>query len=163
MEATQRIPTLRLIGIILLLWAYGMNVHGVIGAWREAHLTPEQAASEHLREMARRPQTDMSATGHTSSQPGLTTTGVLLLGLMLAVGVGLALFPVRHGAWYGVWATLIVWIAIAGPRLLSDPRCWQVLDLNRHGCHTFMLSLAIGAAGMACCAVAQRQPPVAGA
>lgn len=160
--ATQRIPTLRLIGIILLLWAYGMNVHGVIGAWHEAHLTPEQAAREHLQEMARHPETDMSETGHTSSRPGLTTAGVALLGLMLAVGMVVALFPVRHGAWYGVWATLIVWVAIAGPRLASDPRCWQVLDPNKHGCHTFMLSLAIAVAGMVCCGIAQK-PRTAGA
>jgi hypothetical protein len=50
----------------------------------------------------------------------------------------------------------VVWITIAGPRFLSDRRCWQVLDPNKHGCHTFVGSLLIAVAGMVMCALAQR-------
>jgi hypothetical protein len=142
-------PRLRIIGIVLLLWAYGMNVHGVMGAWHEAHLSPEQAAREHLEEMSQDPGMDM----HAASAPA-SSARIVLTAVMLAAGVLLALFPIRQGAWYGVWGTLIVWIALAGPRILNDPRCWQVLDPNKHGCHTFMLSVVIAVAGMVCCAVA---------
>jgi hypothetical protein len=150
-------PTLRIIGMVLLLWAYGMNVHGVLGAWHEAHLSPEQAAREHLEEMAKNPgssnpKMDMSA----ASAAPASTLRIVLTAVMLVAGALLALFPIRQGAWYGVWGTLIVWIAIAGPRILNDPRCWQVLDPNKHGCHTFMLSVLIAVAGMVCCAVAGR-------
>ena len=150
----QTLPTLRIIGIVLLLWAYGMNVHGVIGAWHEARLSPEQAAREHLEEMAKNPNMQMSPSAPVS------TLRIVLTAVMMLAGVLLALFPIRQGAWYGVWGTLIVWLAIAGPRILNDPRCWQVLDPNKHGCHTFMLSVLIAVAGMVCCAVAGRGQPV---
>ena len=151
---------LRLIGMVLLLWAYGMNVHGVMGAWHEAHLSPEAAAREHLEEMAR---------NHSSSNPGMqmnpaapaSTLRIVLTAVMLVAGVLLALIPIRRGDWYGVWGTLIVWIAIAGPRILNDPRCWQVLDPNKHGCHTFMLSVVIAVAGLVL-AWLGRRPVVSG-
>ena len=156
----QTMPTLRIVGIVLLLWAYGMNVHSVIGAWQDLHQSPEAAAAEHRKMMQQQsssahPEMDMSAASG-QTRPVLTTTGVLLTGGMLVAGVLLALFPVRLGAWYGVWATVVVWIAIAGPRIMNDRRCWQVLDPNKHGCHTFMASLAIAVAGMVCCALAQK-------
>src|SRR5438046_2972162 len=100
----ERIPTLRLLGIILLLWAYGMNVHGVLGAWQEAHRTPEQAAREHLEEMQKHP--DMAV--HAPPGPELSNTGIVLLGVMLAASVVIALVPIRRGEWYGVWATVVV-------------------------------------------------------
>ena len=133
---------LRLVGIILLLWAYGMNVHGVLGAWHEARMSPEQAAREHLEAMARNPKMDMPASAPVS------TAGIVLTTVLLLAGVLLAVIPIRRGDWYGVWATLVVWLAIAGPRIARDPRCWQVLDPNKHGCHTFMLSVVIAVAGM---------------
>src|SRR3954462_7004879 len=127
MQATkERIPTLRLLGIILLLWAYGMNVHGVLGAWQEAHRTPEQAAREHLEEMQKHP--DMRV--HAPQGPELSNTGMVLLGVLLAAGVVIALAPVGGGEWCGVWATVGVGIPTAGPRFRSDRRCWQVLDPN---------------------------------
>ncbi|MDP9266709.1 MAG: hypothetical protein M3P27_00100 [Acidobacteriota bacterium] len=155
----QNLPTLRIIGMVLLLWAYGMNVHGVIGAWREARQSPEAAAREHLHDMAEHAGQPGSGAMSQASGPAAgpaSTTAIVLTGVLLVAGVLLALFPIRQGAWYGVWGTLVVWIAIAGPRILNDPRCWQVLDPNQHGCHTFMLSVLIGVAGMVCCAVAGR-------
>ena len=158
MQATQTVPTLRIIGIVLLLWAYGMNVHSVIGAWEELHQSPEAAAQEHREEMARQSSRGSGHAGMDMSgePPAPSPAALVLTAVLLAAGALVALFPVRWGAWYGVWATLVVWLAIAAPRIARDPRCWQVLDPNKHGCHTFMLSVAIGVAGMVCCAVAQR-------
>jgi|GEM_PF-1071724 len=151
-------PTLRIVGILLLLWAYGMNVHSVLGAWQEAHRTPEQAAREHLEQMQRNAGMDMGqSSGPTAPPP--SAAALALTAVLLAAGVVLALLPIRLGAWYGVWATVVVWIAIVAPRMARDPRCWQVLDPHKHGCHTFMLSVAIGVAGMVCCAFAQNLSP----
>src|SRR5438105_6724469 len=95
------LPVLRVIGIVLLLWAYAMNVHGVVGAWREAHQSPEAAAQEHRRMMQQHPEIDMSASGHTSGRPALSTAGLVLESVLLVVGALLALFPIRRGEWYG--------------------------------------------------------------
>jgi len=157
----QTMPTLRIVGILLLLWAYGMNVHGVLGAWQEAHRTPEQAAREHLEEMQREASSGHGGMDMGQQLPPPSSAALALTALLLVAGAVLALLPIRLGEWYGVWATVVVWIAIVAPRMVRDPRCWQVLDPHKHGCHTFMLSVAIAVAGMVCCAVAGNKSTIA--
>jgi hypothetical protein len=36
-------------------------------------------------------------------------------------------------------------------RLSTDPRCLVVLDPHRHGCHSFMIAVAVGVIGLALC------------
>jgi hypothetical protein len=34
-------------------------------------------------------------------------------------------------------------------RIATDPRCLVVLDPHQHGCHTFMIAIALGVVGLA--------------
>src|SRR3954469_25448440 len=142
---------LRIAGILLLLWAYGMNVHAVIGAWHEATAAPETLAQEHMHDMA-------AHAGHgeppASERAPLSKTRIILTGTMLAAGAVIALWVIGAlNQMWGVWASLVVLLSIAAPRIATDPRCWVVLDPTKHGCHTFMLSVVIGVVGLALCAV----------
>ena len=139
-------------GIVLLLWAYGMQVHGVIGAWREARMSPEAAAHEHLQDMAQHAGMDMPPPAAPLPLWRIVTSATLL-----ACGVVLALVPIWRGEAWAVWMTAVVWLGIAVPRIATDPRCWVAYDPHQHGCHTFMGALAIGVVGLGMCAVAQRQ------
>src|SRR3954467_3365157 len=98
--------TLRLLGVVLLLWAYGMNVHAVIGAWYDAHQSPEARAQEHLREMQRHPDMDMS----TARPDPLPLWRIVTTGILLVVGAVVALFPIRNGEAWGLWMTAVVWL-----------------------------------------------------
>src|SRR3954466_13198678 len=150
--------TLRLLGVVLLLWAYGMNVHAVIGAWYDAHQSPEARAQEHLREMQAHPEMDMSTPRHDP----LPLWRVVTTGILLAVGALLALLmlrgaPTPKDASGSLWMTVVVWLGIAVPRIVTDPRCWVAYDPHKHGCHTFLGSLLIAIGGIACCAIAQKK------
>ncbi len=35
-----------------------------------------------------------------------------------------------------------------GTRMAADPRCLVVLDPHQHGCHTFMIAVLLGLAGL---------------
>ena len=145
---------LRIAGIVLLLWAYGMNVHAVIGAWREATAPPETLAQEHLHDMA-------SHAGHgepPADRAPLSKTRIILTGVMLLAGTVIALWVLgAMGQMWGVWASLVVLASIAAPRLATDPRCWVAYDPTKHGCHTFLLSLVIGTVGLVLCWVSMRE------
>jgi hypothetical protein len=72
------------------------------------------------------------------------------LSLLVAVtllGIRVCIIPLRRGEVWAWIASLMTWVVIAVPRLVNDPRCLQ-LDLNRHGCHTFMATIVIAAAGL---------------
>ncbi len=38
--------------------------------------------------------------------------------------------------------------ASIGTRMAADPRCLVVLDPHQHGCHTFMIAVLLGLAGL---------------
>jgi hypothetical protein len=139
---------LRIVGMVLLLWALGMQFHGVLGALREATATPEAAAREHLHDMAEH-------AGH-AEPPSSAPVSKLEIGLtavLLGAGALLALWPVAAGRMWGVWALVAVWLALVVPRLVSDPRCWVAYDPTKHGCHTFMGSVVLGTVGLVLAAV----------
>jgi len=71
------------------------------------------------------------------------------LGCALAVtGVVLALIPLRRGERWALWTQLAVLIILFVTRILTDPRCLVVLDPHQHGCHTFMIAVALGVIGL---------------
>jgi hypothetical protein len=147
----------RIAGILLLLWCYGMQVHMVIGAWREATAPPETLAEEHVHEMA---QHAGHAEAPASSPP--SKAAIMLTGVLLAAGAGIALWVIGAlSQRWGVWASVVVLLGIAAPRIASDPRCWVAYDPTKHGCHTFMISLVLGAVGLALCWVSMRHPDAA--
>jgi hypothetical protein len=148
---------LKIVGIVLLLWALGMQTHSLIGAVREATATPEAAAREHLHDMAEH-------AGH-AEPPSSAPASKLELGLtavLLGAGALLALWPVASGRIWGVWSLAAAWLGLTVPRLASDPRCWVAYDPTRHGCHLFMISVVLGTVGLVVAAVGGRKPVAGG-
>lgn len=70
-----------------------------------------------------------------------------LLAAVTLLGIRVCLHAVRKGERWAWMATVMTWLVIAVPRLVNDPRCLQ-LDLSRHGCHTFMITLAVAVVGL---------------
>ena len=61
----------------------------------------------------------------------------------------MALVPLRRGERWALWTLLAVWAILLATRIASDPRCLVVLDMHRHGCHTFMLATVLALVGLA--------------
>lgn len=70
-----------------------------------------------------------------------------LLAAVTLLGIRVCLHALRKGERWAWMATVMTWLVIAVPRLVNDPRCLQ-LDLSRHGCHTFMITLAVAVVGL---------------
>jgi len=71
------------------------------------------------------------------------------MGCALAVaGIVLALIPLRRGEQWALWTQLAVLIILLVTRAVTDPRCLMVLDPHQHGCHTFMIAVALGVIGL---------------
>ena len=71
------------------------------------------------------------------------------LGCALAVaGIMLALVPLRRGERWALWTQLAVLTILFVTRMVTDPRCLVVLDPHQHGCHTFMIAVALGVVGL---------------
>lgn len=95
------------------------------------------------------------SSAHPDSQSHMVTDSAYAhpwtLGLTIALaiaGIALALIPVRRGEAWARWTVLATLVAIAIPRLLTDPRCFVVLDPHQHGCHTFVLLVISGIVGV---------------
>ena len=61
----------------------------------------------------------------------------------------LALVPIRRGERWSVLTALVIALVLFATRISSDPRCLVVLDPHQHGCHTFMIAILVGVAGLA--------------
>jgi hypothetical protein len=71
------------------------------------------------------------------------------LGCSLALaGIMLALVPIRRGERWAWWTSLGVFAILFIARITTDPRCLVVLDPHQHGCHTFIVAVALGVAGL---------------
>ncbi len=71
------------------------------------------------------------------------------LGSSLSItGIMLALIPIRRGERWAIWTSLVTFIIMLGTRMAADPRCLVVLDPHQHGCHTFMIAVLLGLAGL---------------
>jgi hypothetical protein len=73
---------------------------------------------------------------------------VALASAVAGVGIMLALVPIRRGERWAIWTSLATLGLLLGCRLATDPRCLVVLDAHQHGCHTFMLAVAMGGVGL---------------
>jgi len=93
------------------------------------------------------------ARAHTHLDPALlaeySSPWPVALGCSLAVGGGvMALIPLRRGERWALWTQLAVLIILFTTRMLTDPRCLVVLDPHQHGCHTFIIAVALGVIGL---------------
>jgi hypothetical protein len=64
-------------------------------------------------------------------------------------GIVLALVPLRRGERWSLWTSLAMLIIMFVTRIATAPRCLVVLDPHQHGCHTFMIAIALGVVGLA--------------
>ncbi|HMF90266.1 MAG TPA: hypothetical protein VKL40_06460 [Candidatus Angelobacter sp.] len=74
---------------------------------------------------------------------------VVLACALAATAIMLALIPIRRGERWALWTSLATLLALLAVRLTTDPRCLVVLDPHQHGCHTFMIAMVVGVAGLA--------------
>ena len=80
------------------------------------------------------------------------------LGCSLGIaGIRLALVPIRSGEGWAIWTSLAIFIILLATRLSTDPRCLVVLDPHQHGCHTFMIAMLSGIAGLALVGLSRRK------
>jgi MFS family permease len=63
-------------------------------------------------------------------------------------GIVLALVPLRRGERWSLWTSLAMLIIMFVTRIATDPRC-LVVHPHQHGCHTFMIAIALGVVGLA--------------
>ncbi len=74
---------------------------------------------------------------------------VALACAVAVAGIVLALVPLRRGERWSLWTSLAMLIIMFVTRIATDPRCLVVLDPHQHGCHTFMIAIALGVVGLA--------------
>ena len=74
---------------------------------------------------------------------------VALACALAVAGIVLALVPLRRGERWSLWTSLAMLIIMFVTRIATDPRCLVVLDPHQHGCHTFMIAIALGVVGLA--------------
>ena len=73
---------------------------------------------------------------------------VALTGSLGIVGIVLALIPIRKGERWALLTSFATFAILFVTRMATDPRCLVVLDVHQHGCHTFMIAVALGVAGL---------------
>jgi hypothetical protein len=71
-----------------------------------------------------------------------------LMGSLGFVGIVLALIPIRKGERWAILTSLATFGILFVTRMASDPRCLVVLDVHQHGCHTFIIAIVLGVAGL---------------
>jgi hypothetical protein len=68
---------------------------------------------------------------------------------LAVTGIVMAVVPIQRGEHWALWTSLATLVILLITRLLTDPRCLVVLDPHQHGCHTFMVAIVLGVAGLA--------------
>jgi hypothetical protein len=129
---------MRKTGIVLLIVSYALFAYGSLGAIPYAHAHPHLSA------------TVLAQYG--SPWPVALGCSIAIMGIMLA------LVPIRRGERWAMWTSLASWILLLAVRLSTDPRCLVVLDPHQHGCHTFMIVIMLGIAGVALSAFTRFNP-----
>ena len=64
-------------------------------------------------------------------------------------GIVLALIPILKGERWAMATEFATFVILFITRMKTDPRCLVVLDPHQHGCHTFMIAVVLGVAGLA--------------
>jgi hypothetical protein len=73
---------------------------------------------------------------------------VALAGSLGLVGIVLALIPIRRGERWAILTSFATFAILFVTRMATDPRCLVVLNVHQHGCHTFMIAVVLGVAGL---------------
>jgi hypothetical protein len=73
---------------------------------------------------------------------------VALMGSLGFIGIMLALIPIRRGERWAMFASFTTFVALFVTRMATDPRCLVVLDVHQHGCHTLIIAVVLGVAGL---------------
>jgi hypothetical protein len=71
-----------------------------------------------------------------------------LTGSLGFIGIVLALIPIRRGERWAVFTSFASFAILFVTRMATDPRCLVVLDVHQHGCHTFIIAVVLGVAGL---------------
>jgi hypothetical protein len=64
------------------------------------------------------------------------------------IGIILALIPIRRGERWAMFTSFVTFAILFVTRMATDPRCLVVLDSHQHGCHTFIIAIILGVAGL---------------
>src|SRR5215510_13561449 len=126
-------------GIVLVVMCYTLLLYFCLSAPAFAHAHP------HLDPVL--------LVQYTSPWP------VALAGALSVAGLMLALVPIRRGERWAVFTSLAMLIILFATRMATDPRCLVVLDPHQHGCHTFMIAMVLGSAGLALAGFSRSQHP----
>ena len=70
------------------------------------------------------------------------------MGSLAITGVVLALIPIRRGERWAMFTSFGSFLILFVTRMATDPRCLVVLDPHQHGCHTFIIAIALGIVGL---------------
>lgn len=73
---------------------------------------------------------------------------VALMGSLGLIGIILALIPIRRGERWAMFTSAATFAILFVTRMATDPRCLVVLDVHRHGCHTFIIAIILGVLGL---------------
>jgi hypothetical protein len=76
-----------------------------------------------------------------------------LTGSLAFIGIILALIPIRRGERWAMFTTFVTFATLFVTRMATDPRCLVVLDVHQHGCHTFIIAVALAMVGLMLSAV----------
>jgi hypothetical protein len=116
------------LGLVMIVIAYALLIAtAVLGRLfdrEHSHLDPVQVA------------------GYVEPWP---VTLLIVFGL---VGIVLALIPVRRGERWAIATSALALLALFAVRMTTDPLCLVVLDPHQHGCHSFMIAMALGLGGL---------------
>ncbi len=74
---------------------------------------------------------------------------VSLASAFAVTGIVMALIPIRKGERWAMVTAFATFVILFLTRMKTDPRCFVVLDPHQHGCHTFMIAIVLGVAGLA--------------
>jgi len=75
------------------------------------------------------------------------TSALAIVELMIATG------PLLRAERWAFSAQVVPIVVVALPRILTDPRCITTV-MTQHGCHTYMISVALAVIGLALAAPA---------
>lgn len=118
----------RKIGVWLIVAAYAIFLYIAISAPFYAHAHPNMGAATRAEYSAPWP--------------------VALMGSLGLVGIVLALIPIRKGERWAIFTSFATFATLFITRMATDPRCLVVLDVHQHGCHTFIIAIVLGVAGL---------------
>jgi hypothetical protein len=76
-----------------------------------------------------------------------------LMGSLGVSGIVLTLIPIRRGERWAMFTSFATFAILFVTRMVTDPRCLVVLDPHQHGCHTFIIAVVLGVAGLVLAAV----------